>query len=131
MIISKKMSAAPSSRSCLQLPCPCACWTAARYTWNRPEKSNTASATTLSSLSCNVSRVAESLNFVDAFLSSQFEVARIVTIRLSLLIEETFISGAASQVLAGFALSGSMYATRYPPALMTVSVFVTSLVPMV
>lgn len=78
-----------------------------------------------------MSRVAESLNFVDAFLSSQFEVARIVTIRLSLLIEETFISAAASQVLAGFALSGSMYATRYPPALMTVSVFVTSLVPMV
>lgn len=78
-----------------------------------------------------MSRVAESLNFVDAFLSSQFEVARIVTIRLSLLIEETFISGAASQVLAGFALSGSMYATRYPPALMTVSVFVTSLAPMV
>ncbi|MDB6894371.1 hypothetical protein [Bifidobacterium longum] len=75
--------------------------------------------------------MAESLNFVDAFLSSQFEVARIVTIRLSLLIEETFISAAASQVLAGFALSGSMYATRYPPALMTVSVFVTSLVPMV
>ena len=71
------------------------------------------------------------MNFVDAFLSSQFEVARIVTIRLSLLIEETFISAAASQVLAGFALSGSMYATRYPPALMTVSVFVTSLVPMV
>lgn len=78
-----------------------------------------------------MSRVAESLNFVDAFLSSQFEVARIVTIRLSLLIEETFISAAASQVLAGFALSGLMYATRYPPALMTVSVFVTSLVPMV
>ena len=80
-----------------------------------------------------MSRVAESLNFVDAFLSSQFEVARIVTIRLSLslLIEETFISAAASQVLAGFALSGSMYSTRYPPALMTVSVFVTSLVPMV
>ena len=47
-----------------------------------------------------MSRVAESLNFVDAFLSSQFEVARIVTIRLSLslLIEEFHIGSG----IAGF-----------------------------